>query len=209
MTREEARCWFQETLNVSRETLGQLAQLEQSTIDGNTRQNLIARSTIESFWRRHLIDSAQLLLFAKREPASWLDLGSGAGFPGLVIALLSEYQVVLSEERRKRADHLEAMIAQLRLSNASVLRGRIEMQKAAPFAVISARAFAPLERLFALAHHLSSPETLWLLPKGKSAASELEVARITWQGDFRIEPSVTDPDGAIIIATGVQPRRRR
>jgi len=209
MTREEAQRWFQETLDVSRETLGQLEQLEQSTIDGNTRQNLIARSTIEDFWRRHLIDSAQLLLFTKREPALWLDLGSGAGFPGLVIALLSKYQVILSEERHKRADHLEAMIAQLELFNASVLRGRIEMQKAAPFGVISARAFAPLERLFALAHHLSSPETLWLLPKGKSAASELEVARITWQGDFRIEPSVTDPDGAIIVATGIQPRRRR
>lgn len=209
MTREEAQYWLQERLDVSRETLDQLGELEQATIEGNTRQNLIARSTIEDFWRRHLIDSAQLLLFAKHEPTSWLDLGSGAGFPGLVIALLSHHQVALSEERRKRADHLEAMITELKLPNASVLRGRIELQQAAPFAVISARAFAPIDRLFALSLHLSSPETLWLLPKGKSAASELEVARDTWQGDFRIEPSVTDPDGAIIVATGVQPRRRR
>lgn len=209
MTRDEATGWLEKALGVSRETLAKLATLELATLDANMRQNLIARSTIEDFWSRHLIDSAQLLLWTKKPSGMWLDLGSGAGFPGLVVALLSDCDVVLSEERRKRGDHLEAMIALLGLANAQVLRGRIEIQKAEPFSVISARAFAPLDRLFGLAHHLSSPETLWLLPKGKSAASELEVARITWQGDFRIEPSVTDPDGAIIVATGVQPRRRR
>lgn len=209
MTRDEAEAWFRTKLGVSRETLALLEELEAETLEANTRQNLIAQSTISEFWSRHLVDSAQLLSWVNDAEGSWLDLGSGAGFPGLIIAILSERRVVLSEERRKRVDHLRAMIARFGLANATVLQGRVEMQRAKPFAVISARAFAPLDRLFAVGHHLSSSKTLWLLPKGKSAASELEVARGTWQGSFRIEPSVTDPDGAIIVATGVEPRSRR
>lgn len=202
--------WLQEVLNVSRETLDSLDLLEKWTLEANASQNLIAKSTIEQFWTRHILDSAQLLRLASAQPGRWLDLGSGAGFPGLVIGLLSDRAVVLAEERRKRADHLSNMVDRFHLDpRVSILRGRVEIQKSKPFSVISARAFAPLERLFALAHHLSTPETLWLLPKGKSAASELEAARGTWQGSFRIEPSVTDPDGAIIVATGVEPRRRR
>jgi len=206
----DARGWLRETLDVSRETVDALERLEQETLAANEAQNLIARSTIPEFWNRHILDSAQLLPLAENHPGAWLDLGSGAGFPGLVVALMTARPVILAEERRKRADHLEAMIERFGLAaRAAVLRGRVEVQQAPAFAVISARAFAPLERLFSLAHHLSSLETLWVLPKGRSAASELEAARGTWQGSFRIEPSVTDPDGAIIVATGVQPRRRR
>jgi len=208
MTRDDAEAWLRSHLDVPRETLDRLVELEAATIEANSHQNLIARSTIESFWSRHIVDSAQLLKWPTGN-GPWVDLGSGAGFPGLVVALLTDRQVVLAEERRKRVEHLQAMIKRFALAKTSILQGRVEQQKAAPFAVISARAFAPLERLFTLAQHLASPDTLWLLPKGKSAASELEVARRTWQGSFRIEPSVTDPDGAIIVATGVQPRRRR
>lgn len=210
MTEAAAKAWLRTHLNVSRETLADLARLEEWTIEANAEQNLIATSTIQQFWSRHILDSAQLLPLAHDHPGPWLDVGSGAGFPGLVVALLSDRLVVLAEERRRRADHLVKMIRRLGLATTTdVLRGRVEAQRTAPFAVISARAFAPLDRLFGLSHHLSTAETLWLLPKGKSAASELEAARGTWQGSFRIEPSVTDPDGAIIVATGVQPRRRR
>lgn len=205
-----AQEWLGKELGVSRETLDRLDELERWTIEAGKEQNLIAPSTIENFWSRHIVDSAQLLPLARDHSGSWLDLGSGAGFPGLVVGLLSERCVSLAEERRKRADHLLKMIQRFRLqARVDVLTGRVELRQGGPFRVISARAFAPLERLFALAHHLSCEETLWLLPKGKSAASELEAARGTWQGSFRIEPSVTDPDGAIIVATGVQPRRRR
>jgi 16S rRNA (guanine527-N7)-methyltransferase len=75
--------------------------------------------------------------------------------------------------------------------------------------VISARAFAPLPRLFELAHRFSTEKTLWLLPKGRSAKSELEAARGAWQGDFRLEPSLTDADARIIVATGVRRRSGR
>jgi 16S rRNA (guanine527-N7)-methyltransferase len=210
MTRGPTEAWLRQHLDVSRETLAMLEELERLTIAANEHQNLISKSTIPEFWNRHILDSAQLLPLAADHPGPWIDLGSGAGFPGLIVALLTDRRVVLAEERRKRLDHLTETTAALELtSRVSILRGRVETQSGGPFAVISARAFAPLERLFALAHHLSSEKTLWVLPKGKSAASELEAASITWQGSFRIEPSVTDPDGAIIIATGVQPRRRR
>jgi 16S rRNA (guanine527-N7)-methyltransferase len=206
---DNARRWLTEELNVPRETFDALKTLENATLIANQKQNLIAKSTIASFWQRHIIDSAQLLKFAEGK-GIWLDLGSGAGFPGLVVALLSKRNVVLTEERAKRADHLENLIAKLGLANkVNLLRGRVERQRAGPFPIISARAFAPLERLFAVAHHLSSSKTIWVLPKGRSAASELEAASRTWQGSFRIEPSVTDPEGAIIVATGVEPRRLR
>lgn len=210
MSQADVEDWLRLHLDVSRETSSALERLEHLTVDANAEQNLIAKSTIPDFWNRHILDSAQLIPLAAEHAGDWLDLGSGAGFPGLVVGLLTERRVLLAEERRKRADHLIEMAQKLDLTErVSVLRGRVEMQRGGPFAVISARAFAPLERLFTLAHHLSSEKTLWLLPKGKSAASELEAVRRTWQGDFRIEPSVTDPDGAIIVAAGVLPRRRR
>jgi 16S rRNA (guanine527-N7)-methyltransferase len=206
----DPRYWLRSTLDVSRETERDLERLEEWTVEANDSQNLIAKSTIPEFWNRHILDSAQLLPFAEAHAGAWLDLGSGAGFPGLVVALLSKRPVTLAEERRKRADHLAAMTTRFGIEDrVTLLRGPVERQQMPPFAIISARAFAPLERLFFLAQHLSSLETLWVLPKGRSAASELEAARGTWQGSFRIEPSITDPDGAIIVATGVQPRRRR
>lgn len=206
----DANRWLETVLNVPRETMDALGRLNRATIAANERQNLISRTTIESFWARHIVDSAQLIPLAADSEGDWLDLGSGAGFPGLVIALLTNRHVTLIDERRKRIEHLTEMVALLGLEDrASVVHGRVERQPARSYSIISARAFAPLDRLFSVAHHLSSPETLWLLPKGRSATSELEAARRTWQGRFRIEPSVTDPDGAIIIATGVEPRRRR
>jgi len=210
MTRDECQIWLEASLGVSRETILSLETVERLVVAANDQQNLIARSTITDFWSRHIVDSAQLLPLAMDYPGPWLDLGSGAGFPGIVVALLTDRHVILAEERRKRVEHLQSIVAHLDISRrVSVLQGRVERQSHEPFAVISARAFAPLDRLFAIAHHLSSQKTLWLLPKGKSAASELEAARRTWQGSFRIVPSVTDPDGAIIIATDVEPRRRR
>ena len=77
--------------------------------------------------------------------------------------------------------------------------------------VISARAFAPLPKLLALAERFSTPETVWILPKGRNAKSELEAARSSWQGDFRLEPSLTDADAGIVVASRVRrkPRGRR
>ncbi len=203
MNEAEARAWIEDRFDVSRETGARLERLVAATIAENDAQNLIARSTIDHFWTRHIVDSAQLLPLAP-EAGAWVDLGSGAGFPGLVVAILSDRPVTLVEMRRKRAVHLEAMVDHLDLAGrVTVAHARVE-QVAGHFAVISARAYAPLDRLFASALHVATPESCWVLPKGRGAASELEAVAGTWQGRFRIEPSVTDSEGAIIVATAVQ-----
>ncbi len=207
MTEDQARAWLDTTLCVSRETVAMLERLIAATLAENDTQNLIARSTIDHFWARHIVDSAQLLPLAERDGA-WADLGSGAGFPGLVVAILTKRPVMLIEVRRKRAEHLRAMIEHLGLGpRVKVHHGKVEAarppQQAGAFAVISARAYAPLDRLLASAIHLADRKTRWVLPKGRGAASELEAIAGTWQGSFRVEPSVTDTEAAIIVASGV------
>jgi 16S rRNA (guanine527-N7)-methyltransferase len=140
----------------------------------------------------------------------WLDLGSGAGLPGLVIALLSDWRVGLVESRKGRIGFLCAMIEKLSLSNAEVHGCRLEsLDIAVPVSVISARAFAPLDRLFEKAVRFSGEQTIWLLPKGKNCQNELQQVRPAWQGVFHVEQSVTDPESAILVGRSVRKRGKR
>jgi 16S rRNA (guanine527-N7)-methyltransferase len=171
----------------------------------NTRQNLVSKASLDQLWLRHIADSAQLIRYAPAEPASWVDLGSGAGFPGLVVAALDRWPVTLVEERRLRVDFLRRAAETLGIE-VEILGMKAERVPRRPFDVISARAFAPLPRLLDLGTAFSTTKTLWLLPKGRNAAAELEAVDASWQGDFRLEPSLTDPDAAIIVAEGVRRR---
>ena len=206
MTEQEAQGWLAD--HVSRETLAGLGELVDRVRAEMPRQNLIAASTSEHIWTRHIVDSAQLAGLAPESARCWLDLGSGAGFPGLVIALVRPgLRVTLVESRRKRAEFLAATAKALDVAHRVEVRGqRLELIRESPFDVISARAFAPLKRLLPLAHRFSHEHTIWLLPKGRSAASELEAVAGSWQGDFQVVPSMTDSEAAIIIAREVQPR---
>jgi 16S rRNA (guanine527-N7)-methyltransferase len=202
VTEADAREWLE--ARVPRETIERLERLVAIVREENANQNLIASSTLDTIWSRHIVDSAQLLALAPTT-GKWIDLGSGAGFPGLVIGLLGRHNVVLAESRVKRATFLQAAVKQLRLADrVSVAAGRIEMLPADQFDIVSARAYAPLEKLFASSEHLASLETRWVLPKGRGAQAELDAARRSWQGDFRIVPSVTDPEAAIIVAKHVR-----
>lgn len=211
MTEDEARAWLLERgwfTGPARERLIRLADLVTAE---NGRQNLIAASTVSAIWARHIVDSAQLLPLAEAAPAdgSWIDLGSGGGFPGLVIACLRDAPITLVETRGLRARFLETCIAELGLTHARVAQQKAEQVRVnAPAAVISARAFAPLDRLFALAHHLSDSETLWLLPKGRNAQLELASAQQEWQAAFHVKQSVTDADSAIIVAASLKRRKK-
>jgi 16S rRNA (guanine527-N7)-methyltransferase len=210
MTEDEARAWLEGTLHVPRETCDRLSLFLSFLKEEALSQNLVARSTLETLWSRHVVDSAQLIPLASPAKGEWVDLGSGAGFPGLIVAAITGAQITLVEERRKRVEFLARAIDILGIAGTtSIFPGRAETIPAATFDVISARAFAPLEKLFAIAARLSRPETIWLLPKGRSAQAELDAARLTWQGVFRLEPSVTDPDSAILIARNVRPREQR
>ncbi len=207
MDEAEAQRWLSDSLGVSRETSARLEAFGSLLRSENERQNLVSSATLDHFWARHVVDSAQLLRFAG-EPGPWLDLGTGAGFPGLIIAALRQGPIALVESRRLRAEFLRRAAAELRVEP-EIVQTPIERVPTRAFAVISARAFAPLPRLLELAHRFSTEKTLWLLPKGRNAKSELEAIGGAWQGDFRLEPSLTDADAHIVVATGVRRRPGR
>lgn len=193
---------------VPRETRDLLDHYTALVRDEAARQNLVSASTLDGFEVRHIDDSAQLLDLA---PAGghWLDIGSGAGLPGIVLGILGA-RVRLVESRRLRFTFLADTIAALDLGDRVTLHaGRVETMPTEHFDRITARAYAPMPRLLETAHRFSGPDTVWVLPKGRTAAAELEAVRGTWQGDFRILPSRTDADAAILVATAVRPKESR
>jgi 16S rRNA (guanine527-N7)-methyltransferase len=210
VTEQDARDWIGARFDVSRETWARLETYIELLVAGMAAQNLIAESTRPHIWARHIVDCAQLLpLAAEAGEGQWIDLGAGAGLPGVIVAILSDRPVMLIESRRKRIDFLQSVISTLGLANCQLFGGRTEAAPPGQAAVISARAYAPLTRLLPSAAHLADEKTLWLLPKGRSAEIELETIRPTWQGVFHVERSVTDADSAIVIAHSVRKKGRR
>ncbi|WP_294329529.1 16S rRNA (guanine(527)-N(7))-methyltransferase RsmG [uncultured Sphingomonas sp.] len=207
MTEEEARAWVRDRYGVSRETM--LGRFGEILVAGAEHQNLIARSTLDTLWSRHLADSAQLVpLSDGAGEGSWLDVGSGAGLPGLVVALLTARPVVLVEPRAKRVVFLrEAAEALGVAARVTVIGSKVEAYRPArPAAVVSARAVAELSALMLSTVHCTDSSTVWLLPKGRSAQSEVDAARAKWQGRFHVEPSITQPDSGIVVATQIGAR---
>ena len=154
-------------LDVPRETFQRIEQFAALLIAENERHNLVARSTIPDLWQRHIADAAQLPAFAPAR-GSWLDIGSGAGLPGVVIAILTGAPMLLVEPRRLRADFLRRTADTLDLGpNVAVIQSKIETVRHLPVDIITARAVASIDRLFAIAGHLSHKGTIWILPKGE------------------------------------------
>ncbi|OAN58169.1 16S rRNA (guanine(527)-N(7))-methyltransferase RsmG [Sphingomonas sp. TDK1] len=207
MTEDEARSWVREHFGVSRETaverFGALLTAEAE------HQNLIARSTLDTLWSRHLTDSAQLVPLADSAGTGvWLDVGSGAGLPGIVVALLTDRPVVLVEPRAKRVAFLRDAAEHVGATDrVTVIGSKVESYRPAqPVAVVSARAVAELSALMLSTVHCTDSSTVWLLPKGRSAQSEVDAARAKWQGQFHVEPSITQPDSGIVVATQIGAR---
>jgi 16S rRNA (guanine527-N7)-methyltransferase len=190
--------------DVSRETIEKLDAYATLLAQENRRQNLISVSTLDQLWDRHILDSAQLVRFEPRPGASWADIGSGAGLPGIVIACLVEGPVTLIEPRRLRAEFLHKLRESLEL-NVEIVAAKVERAEG-KYEVITARAVAPLAQLLKISLHLSTTKSLWVLPKGRSAMTELAAAQQAWQGRFHVEQSVTDADSDIVVATGVRAR---
>jgi 16S rRNA (guanine527-N7)-methyltransferase len=188
--------------NVSRETFEKLDLYVAMLRAESAAQNLVSAATLDHAWDRHIVDSAQLVRFERGSAASWLDIGSGAGLPGIVIACLVGGHVTLLEPRRLRAEFLHKANESLGLG-ATVLCTKVERARGS-FDMITARAVAPLSQLLKISAHLSTGKTVWALPKGRSAEGELAEARRSWQGVFDLEPSVTDHDSYIVVGTGVR-----
>ncbi|MEZ5744648.1 MAG: 16S rRNA (guanine(527)-N(7))-methyltransferase RsmG [Sphingomonadaceae bacterium] len=198
----------------SAEKIAKIEQLIAMLRDENERQNLVSRGSLDHVWERHIVDSAQLLTHVPRETwekagaldvprgtVKWLDLGTGAGFPGLVIAVLCpEFETILVESRARRVEWLERAAGSLGLDKCRVEGKRLELVQGETVDVISARAFAPLPKLLDLSARFSTATTTWLLPKGRSAAQELR--ELTgWRHLFHVEHSLTDPESGIIVGT--------
>jgi 16S rRNA (guanine527-N7)-methyltransferase len=195
--------------DVSRETIERLEAFVDLLRAENERQNLVSRASLDAVWDRHILDSAQLARFAPAGARRWLDLGTGAGFPGLLVPIFHSAEAVLVESRRLRVEFLHAAASVLGVADrVEILCSRLETVPSRPFDVISARAFAPLPKILDLAERFSTPGTAWILPKGRNAKSELEAAQSSWQGDFRLEPSLTDEEAQIVVASRVRRKPR-
>lgn len=210
MNEAQAKQWLIRELNVSRETMAMLEQFILFLREEAAKQNLISAATLDHIWTRHIVDSAQLLTLlppggtpndAPNDTfCDWLDLGSGAGFPGLIAAMLSNHRVTLVESRGIRADYLRRAVhlfgLEQKVTVAAISLAKLESRY---FSIISARAFAPLPRLLADASRFSTENTYWLLPKGKNAVKEMESVAGIWAHNFRIVNSVTDADSGILL----------
>lgn len=188
------------------EAMQRLELLIKLLLDENSRQNLISKPSEAQIWQRHIADSAQLLKYVPRETCEngkdvWLDLGTGAGFPGLIVsAILPQMPVILVESRKRRVEWLEKARSEMGLSKCEIKGSRLEVVPPFPARFISARAFAPLPKLLRLSAPFSTGSTSFLLPKGRSAAQELLDLPRKSRELFHVEQSLTDPEAGIIVS---------
>lgn len=205
--RGAARAAFLERAGVSRETAGRLDAFAALLRKWQARINLIAPSTLDSLWERHIADSWQIAALAP-DARRWIDLGSGGGFPGIVVALAlaPDCRVILVESNAKKCVFLRAALRELGLSG-EVLGARIESvaDRLEPADAVSARALAPLERLCALAYPLLKKGGTGLFPKGQDVGEELTKARQSWRIDAELVPSVTDRAARIVRVRRLEP----
>lgn len=196
-----ARTWFRDVLGAEQRAMDHLGAFAALLCAENERQNLISKASAESLWVRHFADSAQLLVVPRGTMPSgtWLDIGTGAGFPGMVVAICRpDIRMQMIDSRRLRVEWLRRAAAMLELPNTQIVLSRVEQLPDVTFDTISARAFAPLETLIDVSARFSTPETLWLLPKGAKAEQELEMLSGRWKHMFHVEQSLTDPAAGII-----------
>lgn len=163
----------------------------------NQRINLVAKADNDTLWQRHVVDSAQLndLLPPGSSPAA--DLGSGAGFPGLVLACMSERPWHLVEIDRRKAAFLIAAAGEIGLPHVQVHTTRIENVILPPLGVLTARALAPLGHLLGFAERLLAPDGVAVFPKGRTAEAELTAVRRDWHMAMERFPSRTNPASTI------------
>jgi 16S rRNA (guanine527-N7)-methyltransferase len=205
MTEADARAWFVDRFGETK--TAQVAAFLDLVREENKHQNLISPASVAAIWSRHGVDSAQLLFHVKQSAGAWLDIGTGGGFPGMVVAILRDDPVTMVEPRKKRAAFLQACVERLGLHHATVSAAKVEAIEGR-FAIISARAVASVEKLLQAAEHCATPATRWILPRGRIEAEELAHLRRDRTRMFHVEHSLTDPQSSILIVDRNQGRAR-
>ncbi|MEI2804460.1 16S rRNA (guanine(527)-N(7))-methyltransferase RsmG [Albidovulum sp.] len=193
--------------NVSRETIDRLEQYESLLRKWNPRINLVSQGSLDALWTRHFADSAQIFHLAPPSASQWADLGSGGGFPGLVIAILAAearpmLRLTLVESDQRKAAFLATAAHALGVS-VDILARRIEALAPLRADVVSARGLAPLDTLLGYAERHLAPGGVALFPKGATVGAELDRALEHWRFCYQKEPSTTDPQGVVLITGGI------
>lgn len=196
-------------LNVSRETFDRLKKLEALLAKWNPAINLVSKSTVADAWDRHIIDSAQLYRLAPTVVGHWADLGSGGGFPGLVIAVLAREldphrRVTLVESDQRKATFLRQAALMLDLQQVTVRAERIESVQPLNADVLSARALAALPQLCAFSALHLNKDGLALFPKGARHAEELADAGRDWRFNLSVTQSETDPAAVVLALKAIE-----
>lgn len=195
-------------LDVSRETLDALKYFEDLVVLWNPAINLISNSSVSDLWSRHIVDSAQLFLFTLPDEGLWLDVGSGGGFPGIVVSIVAKelapsLRVVLVESDNRKCVFLRTVIRGLGLS-VKVINDRIENVKLDDVVYLSARALRNLNSLLFIVENNVSRETVCVFPKGRSYKKELVESQKNWKFDFNLIDSNTSEDSKVIVLKGLE-----
>jgi len=196
MTEEEARDWVRGRVDAA--AFERLERFVELVIAENERQNLISPATIATIWERHVVDSLQLLDIVSAGAGRWLDIGTGGGFPGMVLAIAGAQPMLMVEPRRKRATFLGDCVTELGLANAEVEACKVE-QVDWMADVITARAVASVEKLLLAAAHCATTSTRWLLPRGTVDVASLPALCARHHLVFHVKQSLTHPDSSIIF----------
>jgi 16S rRNA (guanine527-N7)-methyltransferase len=189
---------FAAAAGVSRETLTRLEGYAALLAKWQGTINLVARDSLADVWRRHMLDSAALWPFIPPDARSLADLGSGAGFPGLVLAILGFTEVHLIESDARKCAFLGEAARRFALGKVAIHRGRIEAIAAVPVDVVTARALADLDALLGYAGRFLKPSGVCLFLKGRRAADELTLARQRWTMTVEAFPNPAESSGTIL-----------
>jgi 16S rRNA (guanine527-N7)-methyltransferase len=195
-------------VDVSRETFDTLKTFETQVRRWNAAINLVSKNSLDDLWGRHIADSAQVFRACPSSATSWVDLGSGGGFPGLVVAILAkeakpDLNVTLVEADVRKATFLRQAAQALSLKM-TVLSARIESLSPQKADVLSARALTSLSELLNYAESHLRPEGTAIFPKGARYAEELAQARDAWDFDVEAIPSASDKDAAVLVVRNIQ-----
>ena len=193
---------FVKSLNVSRETLSSFYEYKTLLYKWNEKINLVSKNTLVDIWERHFLDSGQVIKHVDASGKRWVDVGSGAGFPGLVVALLLrdrkiDCDLVLVEKNPKKGFFLKEVIRKLNLS-VEVVNDNIDILEPLNADILTARAFSELNNLIEIAFRHRKKEGICLFLKGENYRIELDKTLNYWFFDYDIVDSLSSSSGKII-----------